>query len=141
MYYEQHLKQTEIAKIVGSSKQYISKVVNQDKRNMKEKESRKEISKERRQKYMKRYFLSYTRPKKEDTTYEQLLALQRQDSIEMSYFNNGNLSDQDYLKWSRSAYTQNKIGDKVLDKTINAGFTTPKYISMKAKVPTQRYKR
>ena len=95
---------------------------------MKEKESRKEISKERRQKYMKRYFLSYTRPKKEDT-------------IEMSYFNNGNLSDQDYLKWSRSAYTQNKIGDKVLDKTINAGFTTPKYISMKAKVPTQRYKR
>ena len=108
---------------------------------MKEKKSRKEISKERRQKYMKRYFLSYTRPKKEDTTYEQLLALQRQDSIEMSYFNNGNLSDQDYLKWSRGAYTQNKIGDKVLDKTINAGFTTPKYISMKAKVPTQRYKR
>ena len=90
---------------------------------------------------MKRYFLSYTRPKKEDTTYEQLLALQRQDSIEMSYFNNGNLSDQDYLNWSRGAYTQNKIGDKVLDKTINAGFTTPKYISMKAKVPTQRYKR
>ena len=52
LYYEQHLKQTEIAKIVGSSKQYISKVVNQDKRNMKEKESRKEISKEKRQEYM-----------------------------------------------------------------------------------------
>ena len=107
---------------------------------MKEKESRKEISKERRQEYMKRYFLSYTRPKKEDTTYEQLLALQRQDSIEMSYFNNGNLNNQDYLKWNRSAYTQNKNGNMVLDKAITAGYTTPKYISMKAKVPTQRYK-
>ena len=140
MYYEQHLKQTEIAKIVGSSKQYISKVINQDKRNIREKESRKEINKEKRKEYKKKYFLSYTRPKKEDTTYEQLLALQRQDSIEMSYFNNGNLSNQDYLKWNRSAYTQTKKGNMVLDKTLNVGFTTPKYISMKAKVPTQKYK-
>ena len=57
-----------------------------------------------------------------------------------SYFNNGNLSNQDYLKWNRSAYTQTKNGNMVLDKTLNVGFTTPKYISMKAKVPTQKYK-
>ena len=60
--------------MIGSSKQYISKVINQDKRNIREKESRKEINKEKRKEYMKKYFLSYIRPKKEDTTYEQLLA-------------------------------------------------------------------
>ena len=140
LYYEQHLKQVDIANKLGITKQYVSKVINQDNRNVCEKESRKQANKEKRKKYLKRYFLSYDRPKKEDNSYEQLLAQQRQDSMEMSYSNKGKISDYDYLKWNRSAYEQNKNGNMVLDKSLKVGFTTPKYISMKAKVPTQKYK-
>ena len=132
LYYKEHLKQIDIAKKLGITKQYVSKVINQDNRNICEKEKRK--------KYLKRYFLSYNRPKKEDNSYEQLLSLQRQNSMEMSYSNKGKISDYDYLKWNRSAYKQNKNGVMVLDKSLTVGYTTPKHISMKAKVPTQKYK-
>ena len=41
LYYNQHLKQNEIAKLVGTTAQYVSKVVRADKRNKEEKEKRK----------------------------------------------------------------------------------------------------
>lgn len=41
LYYNQHLKQNEIAKIVGKSCPYVSKVVKADNRNKQEKETRK----------------------------------------------------------------------------------------------------
>lgn len=44
LYYNQHLKQNEIAKIVGKSCPYISKVVKADKRNKQEKETRKKTN-------------------------------------------------------------------------------------------------
>lgn len=41
LYYNEHLKQNEIAKIVGTSSPYVSKIVKTDKRNKQEKETRK----------------------------------------------------------------------------------------------------
>ena len=41
LYYNQHLKQNKIAEIVGTTTQYVSKVVRADKRNKQEKEKRK----------------------------------------------------------------------------------------------------
>ena len=41
LYYNQHLIQNEIAKIVDNTTQYVSKVVRTDKRNKEEKEKRK----------------------------------------------------------------------------------------------------
>ena len=42
LFYNQHLKQNEIAKRTGTTKQYVSKIVKQDSRNIEEKESRKQ---------------------------------------------------------------------------------------------------
>ena len=42
LYYNQHLKQNEIAKIVDTTTQYVSKVVRTDKRNIEEKEKKGE---------------------------------------------------------------------------------------------------
>ena len=42
LYYNKHLKQKDIANIVGVSKQYVSKVVNSDSRCKKEKQTRKD---------------------------------------------------------------------------------------------------
>ena len=86
LYYNKHLKQKDIANIVGVSKQYVSKVVNSDSRCKKEKQLRKDKNAITRKDYMKGYFKNYVRLKKEDNSYEQLKALQYQDSLELSYF-------------------------------------------------------
>ena len=54
LYYNQHLKQNQIADIVGTSTKYVSKVVRADKRNKEEKECRKQTNSEKRKKYMQK---------------------------------------------------------------------------------------
>ena len=63
LYYNHHLKQNEIAKIVGKSCPYVSKVVKTDKRNKQEKETRKKTNAENRKVYLQEYFKTYDRPK------------------------------------------------------------------------------
>ena len=138
LYYNQHLKQNEIAKIVGKSCPYVSKVVKTDKRNKEEKESRKKTNAENRKVYLQEYFKTYDRPKKDDTSYEQMIAQQRQDAMELSYSNN-TMSDYDFAKWS-SIYHTNSKGNLVIDRKLKVGSDIPKSINMNVKVPTQKYK-
>lgn len=139
LYYNQHLKQNKIAEIVGTTTQYVSKVVRADKRNKQEKEKRKKENSENRKVYLQEYFKTYDRPKKEDNSYEQMLAQQRQDSMELSFSNN-NISDYAFAKWNSSAYHTNSKGNLVLDRNLKVGFDVPKSINMNIKVPTQKYK-
>lgn len=81
LYYNQHLKQNKIAGIVGTTTQYVSKVVRTDKRNIEEKEKRKKENSENRKIYLQEYFKTYNRPKKDDNSYEQMIAQQIQDSM------------------------------------------------------------
>ena len=139
LYYNQHLKQKQIADIVGTSTQYISKVVRADKRNKEEKEKRKTENSENRKVYMQEYFKTYSRPKKDDNSYEQMVAQQIQDSLELSFCNNL-ISNYDYAKWNSSAYHTNSKGNLVLNRNLKVGFDVPKSINMNIKVPTQKYK-
>lgn len=139
LYYNQHLKQNEIAKLVGTTAQYVSKVVRADKRNKEEKEKRKIENSENRKVYMQEYFKTYDRPKKDDNSYEQMVAQQRQDSMELSFSNNI-ISDYAYAKWNSSAYHTNSKGNLVLNRNLKVGFDVPKSINMNIKVPTQKYK-
>lgn len=139
LYYNQHLKQNEIAKLVGISTQYVSKVVRADKRNKEEKEKRKTENSENRKVYLQEYFKTYDRPKKDDNSYEQMVAQQRQDSLELSFGNNI-ISDYAFAKWNSSAYHTNSKGNLVLNRNLKVGFDVPKSINMNIKVPTQKYK-
>ena len=139
LYYNQHLKQNKIAEIVGTTTQYVSKVVRADKRNKQEKEKRKNENFENRKVYLQEYFKTYDRPKKEDNSYEQMLAQQRQDSMELSFSNN-NISDYAFAKWNSSAYHTNSKGNLVFNGNLKVGFDVPKSINMNIKVPTQKYK-
>lgn len=139
LYYNQHLKQKQIADIVGTSTQYVSKVVRADKRNKEEKEKRKTENSENRKVYMQEYFKTYNRPKKDDNSYEQMVAQQIQDSLELSFGNNI-ISNYDYAKWNSSAYHTNSKGNLVLNGNLKVGFDVPKSINMNIKVPTQKYK-
>ena len=139
LYYNQHLKQKEIADIVGTSTQYVSKVVRADKRNIEEKVKRKTENSENRKVYMQEYFKTYNRPKKDDNSYEQMVAQQIQDSFELSFSNNI-ISDYAYAKWNSSAYHTNSKRNLVLNRNLKVGFDVPKSINMNIKVPTQKYK-
>ena len=139
LYYNQHLKQKEIAKIVGKSNPYISKIVRADSRNKREKENRKKENAKNRKDYLQDYFKNYLRPKKNDNSYEQLLALLKQDVLELSYGCN-DISDYAFAKWNSSAYHTNKKGNLVIDKKLNVGFDVPKSVNMNTKVPTQKHK-
>ena len=139
LYFNQHLQQIEIAKLLNTTKQYISKVVNQDSRAKYEKANRKQQNAQKRQEYMKCYFQNYKRHKKEDTSYEQLKAVQEQDAIELSY-NSTDISDYAFAKWNINAYHRNSKGNLILDKTLNVGADIPKTINMNIKVPTQKYR-
>ena len=139
LYYNQHLKQNEIAKIVETTTQYVSKVVRTDKRNIEEKEKRKKENSENRKIYLQEYFKTYNRPKKDDNSYEQMIAQQIQDSMELS-FSNSNISDYAFVKWNSSAYHTNNKGNLVIDRKLKVGFDVPKSVNMNIKIPAQKYK-
>ena len=129
LYYNQHLKQNEIAKIIETSNQYVSKIVKSDNRINSEKEKRKLENKEKRTMYLKEYFKTYNRTKKEDTLYQELQELQKQDALELSY-TNSTISDYNFAKWNLSAYHTNKKGNLVLNRNIITGYDVPKSINM-----------
>lgn len=139
LYYNEHLKSKEIADIVGTSTQYVSKVVRADSRINQEKECRKQTNSEKRKIYMQNYFKTYNRPKKEDLAYQQMIAQLEQDILELSFSNNI-ISDYAYAKWNSSAYHTNSKGNLVLNRNLKVVFDVPKTINMNIKVPTQKYK-
>ena len=139
LYYNEHLKQNEIAKMVGKSCPYVSKVVKTDKRNKQEKETRKKTNAENRKVYLQEYFKTYDRPKKDNNSYEQMVAQQKQDAMELSYTTN-NMSDYAFAKWNSSAYHTNSKGNLVIDRKLKVGSDVPKSINMNINVPTQKYK-
>ncbi len=139
LYFNKHLKQKEIATIVGVSKQYVSKVIKADSRYSEEKQTRKDENAIKRKDYLKEYYKNYDRPKTEDNSYEQLQALLYQDSLELSY-SSSNINDYAFAKYNLSIYHRDKNGNLKLNKGIKVGNDVPKTINMNIPVPTQKYK-
>lgn len=75
LYFNKHLKQKEIANQVGTSQQYISKIIKADERYNEEKSSRKSINAEKRKIAQAEYQKNYVRTKKNDIAYEELQAI------------------------------------------------------------------
>ena len=139
LYFNKHLKQKEIATIVGVSKQYVSKVIKADSRYAEEKQTRKDENAIKRKDYLKEYYKNYDRPKIEDNSYEQLQALLYQDSLELSY-SSSNINDYSFAKYNSSIYHRDKNGNLKLNKGIKVGSDVPRTINMNIPVPTQKYK-
>ena len=139
LYFNKHLKQKEIATIVGVSKQYVSKVIKADSRCKDEKQTRKDENAIKRKDYLKEYYKNYNRPKIEDNSYEQLQALLYQDSLELSY-SSSNINDYAFAKYNSSIYHRDKNWNLKLNKGIKVGNDVPKTINMNIPVPTQKYK-
>ena len=132
LYFNKHLKQTEIAEKVNASQQYISKIIKKDEKYEDEKSSWKSSNAEKRKIAQAEYQKNYVRKKDKDIAYEQLLAQQRQDALELSY-NSHPLSNYAFKKANSSIYTYDSIKNQfVMIRGIKAGFDAPKRISMNA---------
>ena len=138
MYYTNHLKQVDIAKLLSVSKQYVSEVIKADSRYKEEKEFRKKLNAEKRIQYLQDYFKTYCRSKKEDVTKEELQAIHNQDVMELSYYSE--MSDEQFARNNLSIYHTNKAGNLIVDPKIVISSDVPKKINRNRKVPTQRYK-
>ncbi len=130
LYYNQHLKQKDIAVLIGVSKQYVSKVVKKDSRNKEEKQIRKDHNNVKRKDYMKEYFKNYirnTKGKENMQEYYNLLAMINRDNRILS--TKSEMSDIAFAEWNRSIYDYaEKTSDLVLKKDVNVTFDVPQVV-------------
>ena len=140
LYYEEHLKQRDIAQKVEVSQGYVSQVIKTDKRYNDNRETKHKASIIKKANYNKEYYKTYKRPKKEDNLYQELQAQLEKDISELSYYRSYNMSDYDFVKCNASAYHRNSKGNLSLVNGLTVGFDVPRMVNMNIKVPTQRYK-
>lgn len=138
MYFNNHMKQTQISAQLNVSQQYISKIIKQDERHVLEKDTRKTINANNRKITQLEYQKNYTRKSVKDNSYEQMLAQQKQDAMELSYSNE--ISDYTFAKWNLSAYHTNKKGNLAINRNLAVSVDVPRTVNMNKKVPSQKYK-
>lgn len=142
LFFEEHLKQKDIANIIKKSPQYVSEVLKNHSDTKDEKNIRHEQSLERKKEYNKKYYETYNRPKKcsnDKAEYDALQARLDLDSQELSAPRH-NLSNDQLVYQNLGAYKTNKKGNLVLDKNLNATIDMPKYLNRHKQIPSQKMK-
>ena len=130
LYFIDHKKQKEIAEELNISKYTVSRIVTNDSRYTKEKEERKNQSKEKNKRKTIEYIYS-TRAKKQIDEYDSVRKMHIQASIELSERNKP-MNNRAYRDWNSSIYNYNeKNKSYVLKKEINVGADVPKRINWK----------
>lgn len=126
LFYEEHLKQSEIAKRLDVVPSYVTEVIKKDGRYATEKEMRKEASKERHKESKKNYIR-----KKRQADREEYEKLQRQIDIDNEKLSTKTeISDEQFAKWNSGLYEYDpNSSDLVIKNGINAGYNAPKRIS------------
>ena len=126
LFYNEHLRPTDIAKQIGVSKSYVTKIIQKDKRYIEEKESRANESKERH-KVCKRNYINKKR-QADKQEYQAMIIQINKDNEYLSTKKKEN--DLQFVNCNRSAYDYDKnSSDLILKDNINAGYTVPKRVS------------
>ena len=129
LFYNEHLRQTDISKKLKVKMPYITRIIQTDSRYIEEKEARKQESKEK-QKTQKRIYAQNKREKErqEKQDYQKLLVQINNDNKFLS--TKKKESDLKYAKWNRSAYDYDEnTSDLILKDKIVAGFNVAKRVS------------
>ena len=133
-YFEEHMKQKDIAEFLKVSREYISKVVRKDARYQEEKQKRHQEAKARKSRYNKEYLETYERKKdkSDKEAYDKLQALLDSDARQMSRHSLG-ISTDSFVKSNLGAYKQDKDGNLILDDKIKTSYALPKKHKRKVK--------
>ena len=119
LFYEKHLRPSDIANELKVAKSYITKVIQKDSRYIEEKESRKAKNKEKNK--------IQKREKQERQEYEKLMLLINNDNVILSTKKKEN--DLQEAKWNRSVYEYDEnSSDLVLNPNVNAGYNLAKRV-------------
>ena len=129
LFYNEHLRPTDISKKLKVKMPYITKIIQTDSRYISEKEARKQENREK-QKEQKRIYAQNKREKErqEKQDYQKLLVQINNDNKFL--FTKKKVSDEKYAKWNRSAYDYDEnTSDLILKDKIVAGFNVAKRVS------------
>ena len=126
LFYEEHKRPTDIAKELKVSKPYITKVIKKDERYIKEKEYRKNISKENH-KACKRNYINKRR-QTEKLEYQAMIIQINKDNEYLS--TKKEISDLAFVKWNRDMFRYDKNSSNlILRKGFKFAFDVPKRVS------------
>ena len=126
LFYNEHLKPTDIAKQIGVGKSYVTKIIQKDERYVKEKEYRANQSKERH-KVCKRNYINKKR-QADKQEYQAMLIQINKDNEYLSA--KKKLSDEAFSSWNRGIFDYDKHSNAlVLKAGINVGFDVPRKVS------------
>ena len=130
-YFQDKMKQKDIANELNISKYRVSRVVTKDERYIKEKERRKKENRIKNRKQTKEYIKNERIRKNDNFSYEQLKQAHIQATIELSG-GRKEISNRKFRDWNTSAYRYNQKSQSYkLRKEINAGSDVPKKIKWK----------
>ena len=125
LFYDEHLRPTDIAKQIGVSKSYVTKIIQKDERYIKEKEYRSTQSRERH-KVCKRNYINKKR-QADKQEYQSMIIQINKDNEYLS--TRKEISDIDFAKWHRWMYDYDKKnGDLVLKNGIVTGYNVCKRV-------------
>ncbi len=126
LFYEEHLRPTDIAKQICVGKSYITKIIQKDERYIEEKEYRATQSKERHKVCKRNYINKKRQADKQD--YQAMIIQINKDNEYLS--TKKKLSDEAFSNWNRGMFDYDKhSSDLVLKNGINVGFDVPKRVS------------
>ena len=126
LFYDEHLKPTDIAKQIGVGKSYVTKIIQKDERYIEEKECRAIQSKERHKVCKRNYINKKRQADKQD--YQAMIIQINKDNEYLS--TKKKLSDEAFSNWNRGMFDYDKhSSDLVLKNGINVGFDVPKRVS------------
>ncbi len=126
LFYDEHLRPTDIAKQIGVGKSYITKIIQKDERYIEEKKYRATQSKERH-KVCKRNYINKKRLA-DKQEYQAMIIQINKDNEYLS--TKKKLSDEAFSNWNRGMFDYDKHSSAlVLKSGINVGFDVPRKVS------------
>ena len=127
MFFYNHLSVKEIAESINVSSAYITKIIKTDERYTKEKEYRKEKSKEKRRQDKNNFMKNKREQKRIDDNYSFVQAQHDKATRELS--KSRYLTNETYRKWNSSAYKYNPLKKRYeFDERLGRASDIPKYI-------------
>lgn len=127
-YFNEKMKQIEIAKELNISKYKVSRIVSKDPRYKEEKNNRKELNKKKNIEETKKYIKEQRKQKTNDNSYYEMKQMHEQASRELSGGNKP-ISDRAFRNWNSSIYRYDrKSKSYILKKEIVTGTDAPKKI-------------
>lgn len=125
LFYEEHLRGSDIAKQIGVGKSYITKIIQKDERYIEEKEYRAIKSKERH-KVCKRNYINKKR-QSDKQEYQAMLIQINKDNEYLS--TKKKISDETFSNWNRGMFDYDKkSSDLVLKNGIVTGYNVCKRV-------------